>query len=353
MVKQFFLSIIFAIVLISQVKAGGEQQLLRTPVNFQTDTLGLKDSLLPDPSGKIEELKYGFKDLFIHSTPGNGISIEQLNPRAINFVEDYIKKQSKKMEAMKDWGKPYFDLMDAILIRHGLPKEIKYLAVIESHLKSAAVSWAGAVGPWQFMPATARRFGLKVNHRIDERTDYFKSTHAAARYLTELFSIYGDWLLVIAAYNSGPGNVNAAIRKSNSKDFWSLQNFLPAESRNHVKKFIAAHFIMEGRGGITTITKNETKNILLGNNSSSLLSKEELENTKTQTITGRYHSVVITKFTSMDILAFNQMNPDFDKLIASSGKYELRLPSEKMELFLVKKSDIMNESLQLLLNSNN
>ena len=353
MIKQILLSVSFGLLLISIAKAGGEQQSHKTVINNHIDTIGTKDSLPTSDSNKLIELKYGFKDLFINSSLDDGIMIEQLNPKAINFVEDYIQKHGNRLDEMKDWGRPYFDMMDAILIQHGLPRELKYLAVIESHLKSNAVSWAGAVGPWQFMPATGKRFGLKVSHRFDERTDYFKSTHAAASYLTELFSIYGDWLLVVAAYNSGPGNVNIAIRKSKSKDFWTLQNFLPTESKNHVKKFIATHFIMEGRGGITTITKNETKNILLAGNNNTLLTKEQLSNTITYSITGRYNSLVVTKFLSMDILTFNQMNPDFDKLIAINGKYELRLPNEKLELFIVKKSDIQNESIQLLLNSAN
>jgi len=348
MIKQILLFSLFGFVFISMVNAGGERHPYQGNNIISIDTSGKKDSLLPGQT--ILDPKYGFKDLFIHSSLENGISVDQLNPKAINFVQDYITKHSKKLEAMKDWGKPYFDMMDAVMLQHALPRELKYLAVIESHLKASAVSWAGAVGPWQFMPSTARRLGLKVTYSYDERTNYYKSTHAAARYLNELFNIYGDWLLVIAAYNSGPGNVNSAIKRSKSKDFWTLQNYLPAESRNHVKKFIATHFIMEGQGGITTLTKNETKNIILADNST-LLSKEELADTKVQSISGRYNSVVITKYISMDILAFNRMNPDFDKLIAGNGKYELRLPNEKMDIFLAKKSEILNESMQLLLNS--
>ena len=119
--------------------------------------------------------------------------------------------------------------------------------------------------------------GLKVNQYRDERTDYHKSTTAAAKYLKELFSIYGDWLLVIAAYNGGVGNVNSAIRKSHSRNFWDLQYYLPTESRNHVKKFIATHYIMEGDGGITTITKDEADNAILSSASGkNSLSQEEL-----------------------------------------------------------------------------
>ena len=101
---------------------------------------------------------------------------------AISFVEDYIRKTQKKLSGHERLGKePYLDMMDEVLAQHGIPKEMKYLAVIESHLKSNVTSWAGAVGPWQFMPATASNYGLLVNGSRDERTDYFKSTHAAAR----------------------------------------------------------------------------------------------------------------------------------------------------------------------------
>jgi membrane-bound lytic murein transglycosylase D len=192
----------------------------------------------------VADPKAGFKDLFVQTTTETGLNKTQLNPRAINFVEDYMKKHRTSLTKLKDWGRPYFDMMDAIFIEKGLPKELKYLAVIESHLKTYAVSWAGAVGPWQFMPATARRMGLKVNTYIDERTDYYKSTNAAAKYLNELFGTYKDWLLVIAAYNGGPGNVNSAIKRTGSRDFWTIQYHLPAESRDHVKKFIATHYIM-------------------------------------------------------------------------------------------------------------
>jgi len=326
----------------------GEPQMSLESISYSKgDTTFKKDSAIVNSAATLINPKLGFKDLFMTASVSNGINVAQLNPLAINFVQDYIEKFGKKMEDMKGWGKPYFDMMDDILEQHGLPKELKYLAVIESHLKSNVRSWAGAVGPWQFMPVTARNFGLRVGQYYDERTDYFKSTHAASRYLTSLFSIYGDWLLVIAAYNGGPGNVNYAIKKSGSTDFWALQKYLPAESRNHVKKFIATHYIMEGIGGITTSTKEEAKNLLLSNTAV----KEELSDAKIQVITGRYNSLVMSKYLAIDIVAFNKMNPDFDKLIAENGKYELQLPADKMDIFLAKKFDISYESVQLLLKS--
>jgi len=298
--------------------------------------------------------KAGFKDLFVGKPEEEGLSQVQLNPRAISFVDDYMRKHRKGLENLKGWGRPYFDMIDAVLNYHGLPRELKYLAVIESYLKTYAVSWAGAVGPWQFMPATGRRFGLKVSAYIDERTDYYKSTHAAAKYLSELYNTYKDWLLVIAAYNGGPGNVNSAIRKSKSRNFWDLQHYLPAESRDHVKKFIATHYVMEGDGGITTLTKEEAEVLKQASNvnpAAKNLSTDEMNNSKVQPISGRYNSSVITKHIMLSITKFNRYNPDFDKLITHNGKYELRLPADKMELFMAKRYDILNESLQIMLDS--
>jgi len=301
----------------------------------------------------LHDPKQGFKDLFVNKPGEPNYSTVQLNPRAISFVEDYMEKNKKNLEKLKGWGRPYFDMIDAVLTYHGLPRELKYLAVIESYLKTYAVSWAGAVGPWQFMPPTARRFGLQVNAYMDERTDYYKSTHAAAKYLAELFNTYDDWLLVIAAYNGGPGTVDAAIRKSKSRDFWELQHYLNAESRDHVKKFIATHYIMEGEGGVTTLTKNETAEWKLTstvNPAVKNLSEAELNNSKVQIVSGRYNSLIIAKHIAFPITEFNRYNPDFDKLISLNSKYELRLPADKMDLFVAKRYDILNESIQVLLN---
>lgn len=281
----------------------------------------------------------------------------RLNPRAKTFVKEYTREYSRYMTDMKVWGLPYFNLMDEILAQHGLPLELKYLAVVESKLKSGAHSSVGAVGPWQFMPATAKQFGLKITKGRDDRKDYVKSTHAAAKYLKYLYNDFGDWLLVLAAYNSGPGYVYNAIRKSGSRNFWDLQYYLPAESRNHVKRFIGTHYIFEGKGGICTLTKAEaTEQIgslagfLLNRN----LTAEELNDATTTTISGKYRSVVIAKYVNMDIQDFNRYNPRFDKMIDSEqNTYDLKLPNENMEKFIANKYPILNESVQLLLTDSN
>jgi membrane-bound lytic murein transglycosylase D len=300
------------------------------------------------PAKSDSNLKKGLAEIFDYTSSDNGVRI---NPRALSFVQDYMGKNTNNLMKLKDWGLPYFNMMDKILATYGLPTELKYLAVIESRLKTGAVSWAGAVGPWQFMPETARGYGLKVTRTRDDRTDYFKSTHAAAKYLQYLFNEFGDWLLVIAAYNGGPGNVYSAIKKSKSRNFWDLQYYLPAESRNHVKKFIGTHYVFEGQGGVTTLTKAEAKEQMGA--SALLLRKltaEELSSLKSVIISGKYHSAVIAKIILMDINEFHRYNPHFDKLISSSqNSYELKLPADKMELFTTNKYQILNESVQLLL----
>ena len=333
--------------MVQATQASGLQQNL-SPRIVVNDTGVNKDF----PGLPLNDPKLGFTNLFTTAVTGDGTNGAKLNPMAISFVQDYISKNRKGFLDMKDWAKPYLDMMDEVLTQHGLPKELKYLAVIESGLKYNAISRTGAVGPWAFMPAAAKDYGLKMTKYNDDRLDYYKSTHAAARLLTDLYQKYGDWLLVLAAYNGGPGNVNKAIKKSGgSKDFWALQYNLPNESMNHVKKFIATHYIFEGEGGITTITKKEMKDLLI--NGSQTLKEDEMSNSIAYKITGRFNSTVIIKYVEMDMATFNRYNPGFDNKIALEGKYELRLPTQKMNIFIAKRYEILEESLQILLKSAN
>jgi membrane-bound lytic murein transglycosylase D len=185
-----------------------------------------------------------------------------LHPKGEKFVAKYLQVENEMLQKIKKRSQPYFKIIDDIFHLQGLPVELKYLAVIESKLNAKAVSRVGAVGPWQFMPTTAKELGLRITPKYDERTHYYKSTKAAAKYLTYLHRLFGDWLLVIAAYNGGPGTVYKAIRNSGSRNFWVLQHHLPAETRGHVKRFIGAHYFFENEGGLTTLTKTETESYL-------------------------------------------------------------------------------------------
>ena len=181
----------------------------------------------------------------------------RMNKQASSYVDNYIIKNMADLERVKLKSKYYFQVTDAIFKRFNLPQELKYLAVIESELNTRALSRVGARGAWQLMPATARLLSLKVTGKYDERTHFYKSTVAAAKYLRDLHELFDDWLLVIASYNGGPGRVYEAIKKSGSRNFWKLQNYLPAETRGHVKRFVATHYYFEGKGSITTLTKQE------------------------------------------------------------------------------------------------
>ncbi|HZH38157.1 MAG TPA: lytic transglycosylase domain-containing protein [Flavisolibacter sp.] len=312
-----------------------------TPLGRATNSTDTTDTRLlrVDP-------KAGFKDLF-YTTSESNFSLGKLNPKATAFIDDYMDQEGKSLMALKVTGKRYFNIIESALEKRFLPTELKYLAVIESELKTSATSVKGAGGPWQLMPETARGLGLRVNGKIDERRDYFKSTYAAARYLAYLYDLYEDWLLVIAAYNGGPGKVNTAIKKSGSRDFWNLQYYLPAESRNHVKKFIATHYIMEGEGGLTTLTKGETANLMttfvtkpvtLANGSLTL-----------QNVSGKYYSKAIADVLQMSAAEFNKLNPNFDKQLSARGNYDLRLPNDKMEQFKENKIHILQQSVGMLL----
>ncbi len=302
-------------------------------------------------SDTIIDDKKPFANLFLYNKAVSNKPYQaQINPRAISFVEEYIRKQGKSLEKMKVWGKPYFDLYDQILFNYGIPKEMKYLSVIESHLGAGGTSWAGAVGPWQLMPGVAKEYGLQVGGYLDQRTDYFKSTHVAARIMKKLYAEFNDWLLVVAAYNCGNGCVRSAIRRSKTKDFWQLQYFLPEETRNHVKKFIATHLIFEGAGGFTTMTaaevaqaKTQIKNTPL------TLSAAELAGSALIEVSGRFNALVVANELQINFQQFNAWNPGFDKALAAGEKYAMRISKEKEATFLAKKNQLLLASVRAII----
>lgn len=160
----------------------------------------------------------------------------------INLYSDRRRSLVKYMLGMADY---YFPIIEPILDEYNLPIELKYLAVVESALNPVAISRVGACGLWQFMLPTGKSYGLEINSLVDERRDPVQATHAACKYFKDMYAIYGDWTLVLASYNCGPGNVNKAIRRSGGKtDFWQIFPYLPRETRSYVPLFIAANYIM-------------------------------------------------------------------------------------------------------------
>jgi membrane-bound lytic murein transglycosylase D len=162
-----------------------------------------------------------------------------------NHIHVYTEKKPDDFSAILGLKDYYFPMIEDIFDSYGIPAELKNMAVIESALNPNAVSRAGATGMWQFMYSTGRLYGLTINSVVDERRDPVKATHAAARFLRDLYNIYNDWPLVIAAYNCGPGNVDKAIRRSgNKKDYWEIYYRLPRETRGYIPQYVAAFYLM-------------------------------------------------------------------------------------------------------------
>ncbi len=161
------------------------------------------------------------------------------------YIEMYTQRKKDKVQRMLGLAEYYFPIFDDIFDYYGLPNELKYMSIIESALNPRARSRTRAVGIWQFMYGTGKLYGLTINGLVDERRDPIKATHAAAQFSKDLYDIFQDWQLVIAAYNCGPGNVSRAIRRSGGKrDFWEIYPYLPRETRGHVPAFIAAVYTM-------------------------------------------------------------------------------------------------------------
>jgi membrane-bound lytic murein transglycosylase D len=282
---------------------------------------------------------------------------EQLGNHFVKgYINDYATRYSRHLAVMVERSAPYFTMIEKIFSDHGIPEEMKYLAVIESGMSYNARSRVGAVGMWQFMSGTARIFGLSVGKKVDERKDFYKSTVAAAKYLNELYEQFDDWLLVVAAYNCGAGGVQRAQRISGRSDFWGIQYFLPAESRGHVYKFIATGYILDRFNTFFGVSDNYAAapaarmSTAAEFRKAQPLTDEDMFNTVEFSITGKYRMEAIAKKLEMETAELERLNPGFAQGLASeSGSYDLRIPKEKMKLFLAEKEEILKESLQLTL----
>ena len=167
------------------------------------------------------------------------------NPYVKQYINVYTKQRRQQMSRMMGLAAYYFPVFESVLDQFNLPLELKYLALVESALNPKAKSWAGATGLWQFMYNTGKEYNLKVSSYVDERMDPYRATVAACEFFEKSYSVYGDWSLVLASYNSGRGNVNKAIRRSGGKkNYWQIRRFLPKETRSYVPAFIAVCYAM-------------------------------------------------------------------------------------------------------------
>jgi len=274
------------------------------------------------------------------------------------FVRQYLGAHNKTLCAARGRGSKKFSLIDNVLKRHGIPPELKYLAVIESALNNNAVSPVGAMGPWQLMESTARLLGLTVNGKRDDRTDWFKSTTAAAKYLSILHNQLNDWLLVVAAYNSGPVPVVRAIERTGSHNFWDIKKYLPRETQGHVLAFVATASIFEkmnkfiAAGELPDDFKFGNEEVVNGKviavePPKPQFTKEELGAMAIVRISEPYNAELLESELGIDKKLFNKWNPDYDLFVYntySEDFYRLRIPKEKLDGFVEKREFLMKKS---------
>lgn len=251
------------------------------------------------------------------------------NPIAHSRIAFYAANRPIHLGRMLGRAPLYFPLFEESLDRHDLPLELKYLAVVESGLNPKARSHAGARGLWQFMYATARGQGLRIDSYIDERRDPVRSSEAACLFLKKLYNQYGDWYLALAAYNAGPGNVNKAIRRSGGKkNFWEIRYFLPRETRNYVPAFMAIVYLME---------YHAEHNIFPGE---LFTPYAALDTVEVNTVL-RFDQ--IAAHLDMDVESLSQLNPMFrlDIIPGPPEKWPLVLPQNLIPSFLAYQKEMV------------
>lgn len=251
-----------------------------------------------------------------------------------SFINMYAERKKGLVEAMLGMSLYYMPIFEEALDRYGLPLELKYLPVIESALNPTAKSRAGAMGLWQFMKSTATGLGLEVNSVVDERCDPYGASDAAARYLKQLYNIYNDWTLVLAAYNCGPGNVNKAMRRAGGgkKDFWEIYRFLPAETRDYIPAFIAANYVM---------------NYYHNHNISPALASRPIL-TDTVHVNRRVHFEQISEVMDIPMDELRILNPQYrqDLIPGNVRPYPLVLPNIQVYCFISNQDSIVNHNAE-------
>ena len=243
------------------------------------------------------------------------------------YILRYVKHSPRQLAALQRKAEYYFPIFEDILAKHDLPYELCYMPVIESALNPQARSHMGATGLWQFMPATGKKYGLEINSLVDERMDPIRSTEAACLFLKNLYAIFQDWNLVIAAYNCGPGNVNKAIHRAGGKrDFWSIYPYLPSETRGYLPIFIAASYAMNyaEAHGICPATPLAT------------MASDTIVTTQ------RQHLKQIADNIDIPLAELRRLNPQYPRDIIPGGKaYAICLPIEKAGVYIDKQDTIL------------
>lgn len=347
LLKYGLIVLLFSLVAFTQAKAqievtyyeDGEERhdLIDIPVGLTYPM----DSLLSDWKARNYVVQYNSDDCStsdVNPTFSDAVFIDRLsripavmempyNDVVRRFIDLYTGRLRNQVSFMLSSSNFYIPIFEEALDAYGLPIELKYLPIIESALNPSAVSRAGASGLWQFMIGTGKIYGLESNSLVDDRRDPIKATWAAARYLKELYGIYGDWNLVIAAYNCGPGNVNKAIRRANGqKDYWAIYHYLPRETRGYVPSFIAANYVM---------------NYYCDHNICPMETRIPAD-TDTLQITRNLHFDQIAALCNIDVEQIQSLNPQYKKNVIPGEikPYTLRLPLSQICTFIENQDSI-------------
>ncbi len=312
------------------------------PESFETDTQKLmenwylKNYAVLDESSEAADDVPTTKEEFIERLQNLPTVIEMpYNQVVRSYIDMYTQRRRALVEEMLGLSIYYMPIFEQALEREGLPLELKYLPVIESALNPDAVSRAGATGLWQFMLSTAKGLGLDVNSLVDERRDPIRSSEMAAKYLKQLYGMYGDWSLAIASYNCGPGNVNKAMRRAGGgkKDFWDIYYYLPAETRGYVPAFIAANYVM---------TYYQDHNL-----GKALARRPVL--TDTVMVNKRVHFDQISSVLNIPAEELRVLNPQYrrDIIPGDIRPYSLTLPSQQIYSYIVSEDSITGHDVNL------
>ncbi|MCD6064057.1 MAG: hypothetical protein K0R82_1968 [Flavipsychrobacter sp.] len=333
----------------------------------KTDTIVIRKPVIkpgaPTPTLAANTLAVPKKKVYKHvPLAGEKAYYGTMDDYIKEFVKKYLRVHQQTLSVVMGRGDKHFSLMDNVLAKHDIPKELKYLAVIESALNNNAVSRVGAVGPWQFMASTARMMGLKVSGKKDERRDFYKSTNAAAKYLAYLYDQLNDWLLVVAAYNSGPAPVHRAIARTGSNSFWDIKKHLPKETQGHVLAFIATATIFENMTKFIgsrdlpddiSFTKEE---VLAADKKAAVkkpkltFSEDELKNMAIVRLSEPLSEELMVKELGLDKRTHDKWNPDYELYemgTYATEFYSLRIPKDKLDSFIEKKETLTKRSRQI------
>ena len=312
------------------------------PESFETDTQKLmenwylKNYAVIDGDSENREDVPTTKEEFIERLQNLPTVIEMpYNQVVRSYIDMYTQRRRALVEEMLGLSLYYMPIFEQALEKEGLPLELKYLPVIESALNPDAVSRVGATGLWQFMLSTAKGLDLEVNSLVDERRDPIRSSEMAAKYLKQLYDMYGDWSLAIASYNCGPGNVNKALRRAGGgkKDFWDIYFYLPAETRGYVPAFIAANYVM---------TYYQDHNI-----GRALASRPVL--TDTVMVNKRVHFDQVSSVLNIPVEELRVLNPQYrrDIIPGDIRPYSLTLPSQQIYSYIVSEDSIVGHDATL------